>query len=59
MSEGEMRRRRDEFEKDGMLLLATDVASEGLNLQVANIVVNYGPSWIPVKLDQGWAESEG
>jgi superfamily II DNA/RNA helicase len=36
----------------GQVLLATDVASEGLNLQIANIVVNYEPPWTPVKLEQ-------
>jgi hypothetical protein len=34
------------------LLIATDVASEGLNLQVANIVINYEAPWSPVKLEQ-------
>lgn len=34
------------------LIVSTDVASEGLNLQVANIVVNYEPSWSPVKVEQ-------
>ncbi|MEZ0393800.1 MAG: DUF3883 domain-containing protein, partial [Desulfurococcaceae archaeon] len=36
----------------GRVLVATDVASEGLNLQVANILVNYEPPWSPVKLEQ-------
>ncbi|MEM5815444.1 MAG: helicase-related protein [Candidatus Aenigmatarchaeota archaeon] len=34
------------------LLIATDVASEGLNLQVANIVINYEAPWSPIKLEQ-------
>ncbi|MCS7105252.1 MAG: DUF3883 domain-containing protein [Thermofilaceae archaeon] len=36
----------------GRVLVATDVASEGLNLQVANVLVNYEPTWSPVKLEQ-------
>ncbi len=36
----------------GRVLVATDVASEGLNLQVANILINYEPPWSPVKLEQ-------
>ncbi|MEZ0345347.1 MAG: DUF3883 domain-containing protein [Infirmifilum sp.] len=36
----------------GRVLVATDVASEGLNLQVANVLVNYEPPWSPVKLEQ-------
>jgi superfamily II DNA or RNA helicase len=52
LGEEEIKRRREQFEKSGSVLLATDVASEGLNLQFANIVVNYEPPWAPVKLEQ-------
>lgn len=34
------------------VLIATDLASEGLNLQRAGIVVHYDIPWNPVKLDQ-------
>lgn len=34
------------------LLVATDLASEGLNLQRAGVVVHYDIPWNPVKLDQ-------
>jgi len=34
------------------VLVSTDVASEGLNLQVANVVVHYEPTWSPVKIVQ-------
>ncbi|MCI4461660.1 MAG: DEAD/DEAH box helicase family protein, partial [Thermogladius sp.] len=34
------------------ILLSTDVASEGLNLQDFNIVVNYETPWSPVKREQ-------
>ena len=40
------------FEKEGKLLISTDVASEGLNLQVASVVINYEAPWSPVKLEQ-------
>jgi len=44
---------KDKFEGDECnLLIATDVASEGLNLQVANIVINYEAPWSPIKLEQ-------
>ena len=39
-------------QEGGMVLVATDVASEGLNLQVASVLVNYEPPWSPVKLEQ-------
>jgi len=52
MGEDEIGRRVKEFKDRGTVLLATDVASEGLNLQIANIVVNYEPPWTPVKLEQ-------
>ncbi len=34
------------------LIISTDVASEGLNLQVANIIINYEPTWSPIKVEQ-------
>lgn len=34
------------------LLIATDLAAEGLNLQRAGVVVHYDIPWNPVKLDQ-------
>lgn len=34
------------------LVISTDVASEGLNLQVANIIINYEPTWSPIKVEQ-------
>lgn len=34
------------------LLVATDLASEGLNLQTASVVIHYDLPWNPVKLDQ-------
>jgi superfamily II DNA or RNA helicase len=40
------------FESYGKILLATDVASEGLNLQVANVLINYDSPWSPIKLEQ-------
>ncbi len=45
---------RNKFEKDPntWLLIATDVVSEGINLQVANILINYEIPWSFVKLEQ-------
>src|SRR4029079_6578596 len=34
------------------VLVATDMASEGLNLQRAGVVIHYDLPWNPVKLDQ-------
>jgi len=34
------------------VLVSTDVAAEGLNMQAANIVVNYEVLWSPLKRDQ-------
>jgi len=34
------------------ILISTDVASEGLNLQDFNIVVNYDVSWSPIRREQ-------
>ena len=45
---------RNAFEKDpkARILVATDVIAEGVNLQVANIVVNYEIPWSLIKLEQ-------
>ncbi|ACX73144.1 helicase domain protein [Methanocaldococcus vulcanius M7] len=40
------------FEDCGKILLATDVASEGLNLQIASVLINYDSPWSPIKLEQ-------
>jgi len=34
------------------VIVSTDVASEGLNLQQANVVVHYEPPWSPIKIVQ-------
>jgi hypothetical protein len=45
---------RSAFENDpkARILVATDVIAEGVNLQVANIVVNYEIPWSLIKLEQ-------
>jgi superfamily II DNA or RNA helicase len=45
---------RTAFEKDPKtrILVATDVIAEGVNLQVANIVINYEIPWSLIKLEQ-------
>jgi len=52
--EEELGKIRHRFERDPRckVLVASDVASEGLNLQVANILINYEITWSPVKLEQ-------
>ena len=35
-----------------VVLISTDVAAEGLNMQAANILVNYEITWSPVKREQ-------
>ena len=34
------------------VIVSTDVASEGLNLQAANVVIHYEPVWSPIKILQ-------
>ena len=45
-------RTRFEQNPNCRILLATDVAAEGLNLQVANLLINYEVPWSIVKLEQ-------
>ncbi len=39
-------------EEGRRILVTTDVAGEGLNLQYANVLVNYEITWSPVRLEQ-------
>lgn len=50
----ERRRVQEEFRqnKDVQVLLATDAAGEGVNLQNANLMVNYDLPWNPNRLEQ-------
>ena len=45
---------REAFERDprARILIATDVIAEGVNLQVAHILINYEVPWSLVKLEQ-------
>ena len=52
MDEEERKRAEREFKEEGEVLVATDAASEGLNLQVANILINFDLPWNPSRLDQ-------
>jgi superfamily II DNA or RNA helicase len=50
----EGRKRQELFRSDweGCILLATDAAGEGVNLQNANLMVNYDLPWNPNRLEQ-------
>ncbi|WP_231855733.1 helicase-related protein [Thermococcus peptonophilus] len=52
MGSNEVDSEMEKFEKSGKLLISTDVASEGLNLQIASVVINYEAPWSPIKLEQ-------
>ncbi|HLI46326.1 MAG TPA: helicase-related protein [Geobacterales bacterium] len=45
---------RNDFERNPKvrILVATDVIAEGVNLQVANVVINYEITWSLIKLEQ-------
>ncbi|NMB01451.1 MAG: DEAD/DEAH box helicase [Firmicutes bacterium] len=40
------------FEQSARMLISTDAGGEGLNLQVAHVVVNYDLPWNPMKIEQ-------
>lgn len=49
------RARRDELERfrdEANVMVATDAAREGINLQFAHIMVNYDLPWNPIRIDQ-------
>src|SRR3546814_19096085 len=51
---GERRQITEEFTKNPecQILLATDAAGEGLNLQAAHLMVNYDLPWNPNRIEQ-------
>jgi hypothetical protein len=53
-SRDERRRTQEEFRNDPevVVLVATDAAGEGVNLQNANLMVNYDLPWNPNRLEQ-------
>ncbi|KKN38692.1 hypothetical protein LCGC14_0750900 [marine sediment metagenome] len=42
----------NDFEQKGGFLLSSNIGGEGLNLQFANIIINYDLNWNPTKLEQ-------
>jgi SNF2 family DNA or RNA helicase len=42
----------EHFRDEGTILLATEAASEGINLQFCSLVVNHDPPWNPQRIEQ-------
>ncbi len=42
----------DHFREDAAILIATEAAAEGINLQFCNLVVNYDLPWNPQRIEQ-------
>ena len=42
----------DEFRNDGKIMIATEAAAEGINLQFCSIVINYDLPWNPQRIEQ-------
>jgi len=52
LSPEEKKQNADIFEKSADILIGTEAAGEGLNLQFANIAINYELPWNPNRLEQ-------
>ena len=52
MSQSARREQVDRFRDDIDIMLATDAAREGINLQFARIMINYDLPWNPIRIDQ-------
>jgi superfamily II DNA or RNA helicase len=48
----ERRKAQDEFAGESQILLATDAAGEGINLQFCNLLINWDIPWNPNRLEQ-------
>lgn len=48
----ERRKAQDEFAGDSQILLATDAAGEGINLQFCDLLINWDIPWNPNRLEQ-------
>ncbi|WP_248516303.1 DEAD/DEAH box helicase [Salinarchaeum laminariae] len=46
------REQMEKFREEANVMLATDAAREGINLQFAHIMVNYDLPWNPTRIDQ-------
>ncbi|WP_404791220.1 SNF2-related protein [Altericista sp. CCNU0014] len=42
----------DYFQKQGTIMIATEAASEGINLQFCSLIVNYDLPWNPQRIEQ-------
>jgi len=52
LSQSERQHQLKKFEHEANIMLATDAAREGLNLQFAHIMANYDLPWNPTRIDQ-------
>ncbi|EMA41059.1 helicase domain-containing protein [Halococcus hamelinensis 100A6] len=52
LSQSQRQQQFKKFEGSANVMLATDAAREGLNLQFAHIMVNYDLPWNPTRIDQ-------
>ena len=52
MSIVERRDAQDEFRANARVLVSTDAGGEGVNLQVAHVVINYDLPWSPTRIEQ-------
>ena len=52
MSFEERRNQEEILKKVAQVMVATDAAGEGLNLQVANVIINYEIPWNPNRIEQ-------
>lgn len=52
LSTSQRREQIEKFRNDACIMIATDAAREGLNLQFAHIMVNYDLPWNPTRIDQ-------
>ncbi|HME55221.1 MAG TPA: helicase-related protein [Candidatus Lokiarchaeia archaeon] len=52
MDKEERKRAREEFQNTKQVMVATEAAGEGINLQFCHLLINYDIPWVPTRLEQ-------
>ncbi len=52
LNKGDRKKARQEFKNKTQIMIATEAAGEGINLQFCHLLINYDIPWTPTRLEQ-------